>query len=149
MIFRPLWECLLINNLCWCALPLLENHALSNNGQCALLLYQSWSVCCLFHSPYLSSTLHILLQNVLLTLLTKLLSWKSSHSKNSLLNNVPKWSLSTFIYPIRVILMTFHLQWTRLDLGQEIYGWDLISHSLKSPKWTLHQIFTFWKVISP
>ena len=36
----------------------------------------------------------------------------------------------TFIYPIRVILMTFHLQWTRLDLGQEIYGWDLILNLL-------------------
>ena len=65
------------------------------------------------------------------------------------LNNVPKWSLSTFIYPIRVILMTFHLQWTRLDLGQEIYGWDLIFHSLKSPKWTLHQIFLFEKSYYP
>ena len=63
--------------------------------------------------------------------------------------NVPKWSLSTFIYPIRVILMTFHLQRLRLDLGQEIYGWDLIFHSLKSPKWTLHEIFLFEKSHHP
>ena len=56
-----------------------------------------------------------------------LLGIRASHQKISSWIIVPKWSLSTFIYPTRVILMTFHLQWTRLDLGQEIYGWDLIS----------------------
>ena len=60
---------------------------------------------------------------------------RASHQKlSSWIKKCPKEVSCTFIYPIRVILMTFHLQWTRLDLGQEIYGWDLISHSLKSPK---------------
>ena len=62
---------------------------------------------------------------------------------------MPKRNLMYFIYPIRVILMTFHLQRTRLDLSQEIYGWDLIFRSLKSPKWTLHEIFLIEKSHHP
>ena len=111
-------------------------------ASCESLSQLSWK-----SSPPLS--LHQSPTNVFLTLLSKLLSWKSSPLQEISLECVPKWNPMYFIYPIRVILMTFHLQRTRLDLSQEIYGWDLIFRSLKSPKWTLHEIFLIEKSHHP
>ena len=134
------WGCTVTNYLSWCALllkkscPSLEIRALTLG--CSSLSFSCSISCYLLLKCFTHSSPSSSLGN---RATPRTLSWIMCPNEVS----------CTFIYPIRVILMTLHLQWTRLDLGQEIYGWDLISHSLKSPKWTLQQIFPFEKSYYP
>ena len=143
-----------------CSLSTFKSVPLSMLYKLHLTQQSFWKCVPLFSSgkaPFLSSISAPLLQNTSLEICAHkeiaLSSCKSClflFSPKLSFGLCAKWSLMHFIYPIRVILMTIHLQRSRLDLGQEIYGWDLIFHSLKSPKWTLHQFFfSFWKVTSP